>query len=74
MASLRALVDDLGLKGEPTRAHLPAQKRRFPRQGNSRCKGPVAVGAGDVASTDRQLAWVGRGLRPAAQAWGDVTE
>lgn len=51
---MRAQVNNLGLLCEPTGAHLPAQKR-FPRWGNGRCKGPVAVGAGDMASTDRQL-------------------
>ena len=61
MASLRAQVDDLGLKGEPTGAHLPAQKRR---QGNSRSKGPVAAGAGTWPAEAGSLgasrtAWVG---------------
>lgn len=51
---LRAQVNNLGLMCEPTGAHLPAQKR-FPRRGNGRCKGPVAAGAGDMASTGRQL-------------------
>lgn len=54
MSSLSAQVNDHRLVCEPTGAHLPAQKR-FPRQGNGRCKGPVAAGAGDMASTDRQL-------------------